>query len=194
MTLLDFFFFFFLLLHLPITHPLIRRSPGFGIHSPVPHQHRIAACLAATTAILSHLNVKRIALLSASAGVLYLFNTVAPLRSLLHPRHPYISAMVPWVHPKYSHSKLLDTASRLPEPLISSFGGVQKFMVNNIVPTVSWSGGLIEQVGSLFRSSDGSDREDADSRETYLRCFGVSEAFKDEAEKAAIKYVFTEGS
>jgi len=99
--------------------------------------------------------------------------------------------MVPWVLPRHSHCKLLDTATKLPNSLIASLGGLQKFIVQNIVPSISWSGGVVEQVGSLF--GKGEEREDQESKERYLRLFGVSEALKDEAETAAIKYLFVEG-
>ena len=169
-------------------------SPGFGLHAPTPHSQRLSACEAATKAILAHLHVRHVAFLSASAGTIYLLGSLPSLRTYLHPRHPYISAMVPWVHPSFSHCKLLDTASRLPYPLISAFGGLQKFMVRNVVPSVAWSGGVVEQIGSLFGKKAEEQEENAESRETYLRCFGVGEGLKDEAENAAIKYLFTEGT
>lgn len=100
--------------------------------------------------------------------------------------------MVPWVLPKHSHCKLLDTATKLPNSWIASLGGLQKFIVQNVVPSISWSGGVVEQVGNLF--GRGEEREDQESKERYLRCFGVSEALKDEAETAAIKYLFVEGT
>ncbi|GAB7338129.1 hypothetical protein MBLNU457_4485t1 [Dothideomycetes sp. NU457] len=166
--------------------------PGFGLHDPVPHAQRLPASLAATTAILAHLHVKHVALLSASAGTIYLLATLSSQRSILHPKHPYAAAMVPWVLPKYSHCKLMDSASKLPNSLIASFGGLQKFFVQNVVPSISWSGGVVGQVGNLF--SKGEEREDQESKERYSRCFGVSEVFKDEVEKMAIKYLFAEGT
>jgi len=67
-------------------------------------------------------------------------------------------------------------------------------MVRNIVPSVAWSGGVVEQIGSLFGKKAEEQEENAESRETYLRCFGVGEGLKDEAENAAIRYLFTEGT
>jgi len=66
-------------------------------------------------------------------------------------------------------------------------------MVRNVMPSMAWSGGVVDQIGSLFGKKK-EEEESAESRETYLRCFGVGEALKDEAENMAIKYLFTEGT
>ena len=116
-----------------------RHSPGFGLTPRSPPSTRLAHVLTATLAVLTHLHIRHTAFLSASAGSLYLLNTLSSplLRPFLHPKRPYAAFLVPWVHPTYSKCGLLGAATKLPESWIGGFGDVQRWMVKRVGPVLS---------------------------------------------------------
>ncbi|THY93835.1 hypothetical protein D6C92_05180 [Aureobasidium pullulans] len=63
--------------------------PGVGGSTPVPLEQRVQVWLDAVPAVLEHLGVKTISLLSHSAGAIYAINTLLLLPHLLHPHHPF---------------------------------------------------------------------------------------------------------
>lgn len=89
------------------------------------------------------------------------------------------------------------TAAKLPQSWISSFGGLQKFMVQNVVPTVGWSGGVFDAVGAALKPGGKKEMEiqdgkDKAEREEYKRCHGVDEEYKDVLDSFVIKCVLAE--
>ena len=63
--------------------------PDMGGSTGVPLQDRIKVWLETVPALLKHLDVEYVSLLSHSAGTMYGLNTLYYLRHLLHPVHPY---------------------------------------------------------------------------------------------------------
>lgn len=63
--------------------------PGVGGSTPVPLDQRVQVWLDAVPAVLEHLGVKTISLLSHSAGAIYAINTLLLLPHLLHPHQPF---------------------------------------------------------------------------------------------------------
>lgn len=78
----------------------------------------------------------------------------------------------------------------LPNLWISSFGGMQQFVVHNVMPVSTWSGGVFDQVGSLFKAEEGASSEDEGR---FVECYGVGREYKDEVDKVVMKFVFAEG-
>lgn len=57
----------------------------------VPLEHRMKVWLETIPALLKHLGVEHVSLLSHSAGTLYALNAMYYLRDILYPEHPYVA-------------------------------------------------------------------------------------------------------
>lgn len=66
-----------------------------GASSPVPLESRVSTWIALVPRLLSHLNIRHVALASHSAGMIYLLNTLHHCRDLLHPEKPYVAFLGP---------------------------------------------------------------------------------------------------
>lgn len=166
--------------------------PGFGTSTAVSLAARVPNSLAAVRAVCEHLEVKHISLVSASSGFVYLLNAITQLRDLLHPTRPYVAALVPWVHPKYSNTTLLNTASKLPEAMIGSIGAITKFVANQANPAISWSGGVFGQAAAMFKSSPQPSEPVAANEAEYQEYYGMSKAVKDEVDKLCMKWLWAD--
>lgn len=62
-------------------------------------------------------------------------------------------------------------------------------MVHNVMPVSTWSGGVFDQVGSLFKAEEGESGED---EERFVACYGVGSEGKDELDRVVMKFVFAE--
>jgi len=67
---------------------------------------------------------------------------------------------------------------------------MQQFVVHNVMPVSTWSGGVFDQVGSLFKAEEGASSEDEGR---FVECHGVGREHKDEVDKVVMKFVFAEG-
>lgn len=65
-------------------------SFGMGSTTDVPLKQRISIWVELVPLLLAHLGIKHVVLGSHSAGTLYLLNTLAHHRHILHPEHPLI--------------------------------------------------------------------------------------------------------
>ena len=63
---------------------------GMGGTDRVPVEHRATSYVDLVRELLDHLRIKNVALVSHSAGAIYLLNVVLELRHILHPRHPLV--------------------------------------------------------------------------------------------------------
>ncbi|KAK4984408.1 hypothetical protein LTR50_006621 [Elasticomyces elasticus] len=70
--------------------------PGFGGSTEVPLHKRLPVWLETVPAVLADLRVKYVALVSHSAGTIYLLNTLTHLKNYLHPRYPFVAMMSEW--------------------------------------------------------------------------------------------------
>ena len=77
-------------------------KPGLGDSGSVPLDFRIENWLDIAPALLAHLAVPHVVLMSHSNGAIYLLNTVIKHRTLLHPLCPSVVLLAPWVHPVHS--------------------------------------------------------------------------------------------
>jgi hypothetical protein len=92
--------------------------------------------------LLHHLHIPHVSLASHSGGVIYALNTILTLPHLLHPTNPYVAFFAPWVHYSHSGVSALSMVKYLPGPLIGKFGALTRFVNNNIIPVVGYSGNL----------------------------------------------------
>jgi pimeloyl-ACP methyl ester carboxylesterase len=67
--------------------------PGFGGSSAVALNKRVQTWLEIVPAVLKHMKVEHVALLSHSAGTIYAFNTAVRLSHLLYPGRPFMACL-----------------------------------------------------------------------------------------------------
>ena len=140
-------------------------------------------------ALLKHLGIEHVSILCHSAGTPYAFNTLYTLRHLLDPAAPYIGIMGPWVHSDHSEKALLSWAAKLPNGVLDGWNGLAWFINTKVAPSVSWSGGAISSVTSLFRTSP----TDAEPDEIDLaKLIGRSKEVAKELERLQGKFFFAE--
>ncbi|KXJ96209.1 hypothetical protein Micbo1qcDRAFT_231293 [Microdochium bolleyi] len=141
--------------------------PGFGGTTPVPSvDDRVKSWLRIVPALLEHLGIRHVALLSQSAGTIFALNTLLHLPHLLHPTRPYAALCVPWVHPSHSRASLMSTAHMLPAAAIATIDVLSTFFVATLQPVTGFSGGILNALtGSLGMAKkltivDGADADD----------------------------------
>lgn len=80
----------------------MENSPGFGGSTPVPVDKRVSTWLEIVPAVLKHLDVQHVAIVSHSAGTVYAINTAVQLSHLLHPLTPFVACfgMIPLLYPQ----------------------------------------------------------------------------------------------
>ena len=79
-----------------------------------------------------------------SAGAIYAFNTLLTHRNILHPTHPYVVFLTPWVHPK--HSSTLKLLSYIPTSFFSIVPSAAKALATTLQPYVNFSLGLFDTI------------------------------------------------
>ena len=134
--------------------------PGMGATPMVDIKDRVQTWLDIVPVLLDHLRIKHVALVSHSAGTVYLLNTMLYLRNILHPTRPYVAMLGPWIHQSDTSSMLSSLTGLAPTAAIGNFHHLTKFAMKNISPTLmpmlAFSSGITAKVGSslpFFRSA-----------------------------------------
>ena len=131
--------------------------PGLGGTPEIALEHRVQTWLEIVPALLEHLGLKHVALVSHSAGTIYLLNTLLHLRHVLHPTLPYVAMLAPWVHHADSSSKMMSLTNIAPLSSISNFHNLTGFVLTSIMPSVgpmfTFSGNIAARIGSSLPSS-----------------------------------------
>ncbi|KAI5208028.1 hypothetical protein E4T38_03148 [Aureobasidium subglaciale] len=122
---------------------LIIDRPGFGASTPVELSKRVDVFLDAVTAVLENLRVKTVALMSHSAGTIYLANVLIRLSQFLHPEWPFAGVMTPWIHPKFSNAGLMQVVNKLPSSWIGKYHHIQSFVAGSIAPSLQLSSAML---------------------------------------------------
>ncbi|KAE9373215.1 alpha/beta-hydrolase [Stipitochalara longipes BDJ] len=166
--------------------------PGFGASTPVPLNQRIPTFLETIPALLTHLSIPHISIVSHSAGTHFALNLLSAHPELLSPTHPSITFISPWVHQSRTSVLSLVTASHLPNPLLDYWDNTVSFIVNRVSPTVGVSSGVLSSFTGLFKSAE-MDKDKRDEEEKKCReAYGITGDVKKELEKVTMKYVFEE--
>lgn len=63
---------------------------GFGKTTMVPVEKRVETWAKIVPKLLGALGIKHVALMSHSAGTIYLLNVLWHCRQILHPKHPHV--------------------------------------------------------------------------------------------------------
>ena len=100
----------------------------------------------------------------------------------------------PWVPTAHSGATLTTIAAKLPTSLLDSFAGLSTFINNKIIPSASWSGGIISSAAALLPSSASTDIPGAETSTstTPFERYGFDEDTAKLIEKLLSKYRFAE--
>ena len=172
--------------------------PGLGGTPNVDLECRIQTWLEIVPALLSHLQLQHVALVSHSAGTIYLINTLLHLRHVLHPSQPYVAMVAPWVHHSNSSSMLMSLTNMAPCSTIGNFHSLSSFLMTSIMPSVGpmfhFSGNMASRIGAAFPFTSSSTQPDAS---TYVMQPGTASEQEHHTEKKFLaehrtKYVMAE--
>lgn len=132
-----------------IIHP---DRPGFGGSDPVALEERIETYMGMLPKLLSRLGIEHVSLAAHSFGTIYLLNTILLYPHLLHPSKPYVAFFAPWVHPRHTGIRHLQTAELLPGGMINKFSSLAKFVNGTITPLSGMSSGLSSSVVTSLKT------------------------------------------
>lgn len=157
---------------------------------------RIPTWIEIVPQFLALLGVEHVALVSHSAGTLYLLNTLYSCRDILHPQKPfvtllgellvsltscgkYLTAVAPWVGPEQSKKMTMRIVQMIPHQAFSIWNQIPKFLnTSGVLTAFDASGALLNQVGSLFSSPSSTDNQDngpfAENRRKMMAKCGFS--------------------
>ncbi|KEQ75219.1 hypothetical protein M436DRAFT_25653, partial [Aureobasidium namibiae CBS 147.97] len=114
--------------------------PGFGGTTAVALDKRVQTWLEIVPAVLKVLRVKRVALMSHSAGTIYAFNTAVRLPHLMYPGgKAFMGCLAPWVHPTHSSAPLSQVIDKLPASWVGNLHRIQSFVNSYIAPSLAFS-------------------------------------------------------
>ena len=122
-------------------------KPGLGGSGSVPLEYRIENWLDIAPALLAHLEVSHVVLMSHSNGAIYLLNTVMKHRNLLHPVCPSVVLLAPWIHP--AHSSKMSYLTRIPSSLIRNWASVAKALLPSLNATLTFSTGVVSSLKKI---------------------------------------------
>jgi hypothetical protein len=179
--------FFFLFYGLWISFTNYSR-PGFGGSTPVPIQQRIKVWLETVPCLLKQLKATHVALIAASAGTIFLMNTLYYLPHILPPKSPYAAFLAPWVHPNHSHVTAMTIASYIPNKLIANYWNrVSYFIAMTLRPAFQSSSGVLSSAPVTAKSAPNTGE---DTR--HFEALGMTTKQRDATLEAMVNFVFAE--
>ena len=178
---------------------------------------RMRVWLETAPAILQRLDVKHVSIVTHSAGTLYTLNTLLQHRSLLDPKAPYVAflgsypilvlypipqpdevdkILAPWVPNAHSGATLPTLATRLPVNLLDCCAGLNTFINTKLIPSASWSGGIMSSAAALLSPPANTDVPgvETSTSTTPVERYGFNEETAKLIEKLSSKYQFTEST
>ncbi|KAE8381251.1 Alpha/Beta hydrolase protein [Aspergillus bertholletiae] len=179
---------------------LIVDRPGMGNSSDVPLDKRLSIWVELVPRFLAHLGIDHVALVSHSAGTLYLLNTLFHCRELLHPERPFVALLAPWVDPSHSHVTSLKMAQYVPVNAFSVWNLIPKFFLLKAGPAFTSSGVAITKTsnvissGSIFSSDGGNDTELERNRRQIEAEYGLSRDVQAELDSLMLQFMFEEST
>jgi hypothetical protein len=104
--------------------------------------------------------------------------------------------IAPWVPIAHSGATLVTILAKLPTSMLDSWAGLSTFVNNNIVPSTSWSGGIISSSAELLSSSVSKDAPGADTSTstTPYNQYGFDEDTAKLIKKLSSTYQFAESN
>lgn len=149
---------------------------------------------------MDHLGCKHMVPLAASAGTVYLLNTLHHLPYLLPPASPYAAILTPWVHPRDSGAGIMSFVASdwLPRPLVEKYwDSLSGFMATKVMPSFAASGGVMEGLAALggSLSNPGGARVgegESEDEKSAVEAFGMTRGRRNEVARLGLKLMFAE--
>ncbi|KAL7972197.1 Alpha/Beta hydrolase protein [Trichoderma sp. SZMC 28014] len=167
---------------------LVADRPGMGHSTEVPFATRISTWIRTVPLLLAHLDIKHVALVSHSAGTIYLLNTLHHHRDILHPDQPFVALLAPWVDPAHSKVTSMQLMQYIPAQVFSVW--------HHIAPLLATSGVVVNKASSIFpsTSSNAKDTPQEKNRQKLVDKYDVSRDFQIERESLAGKLIMKENT
>jgi hypothetical protein len=102
----------------------------------------------------------------------------------------------PWVPTAHSGATLTTIAGKLPTNLLDSYANLNTFINSKVIPSASWSGGIISSAAALLSFPAGTDIPGAatSTSTTPFEQYGFDEDTAKLIAKLSSKYQFTENT
>lgn len=102
----------------------------------------------------------------------------------------------PWVPISHSDATLTTIAAKLPTTLLDSYASLNTFVNSKIIPSASWSGGIISSAAALlsFPASTAIPGAETSTSTTPFEQYGFDEDTAKLIEKLSSKYQFAEST
>ncbi|KAI9820033.1 MAG: hypothetical protein M1827_006604 [Pycnora praestabilis] len=139
--------------------------PAIGGSTGVVLEERVNTWLETVPALLQHLNIKHVSIVSHSAGTVYTMNTLLVHRSILHPTKPYVALCVPWVHHSHSAATAMVATNFVPESVVGKYHNLASFFVKNVNPMIGFSSGILNSLAAKGPDIPSSDDPDIESKD-----------------------------
>ncbi|KAI0014965.1 hypothetical protein F4780DRAFT_766133 [Xylariomycetidae sp. FL0641] len=173
---------------------LVVDRPGMGDSTDVPLAKRFATWVELVPKLLRHLGIDHVALVSHSAGTLYLLHTLHHCRSVLDPQRPFIAMMAPWVDVTHSGVTTLQMARYIPNKAFSAWNAIPRFFNLKLGPMFASSGASLAKVSNVLPSvGQGDAREDSHQRKNAQKLeaeYGLPREMQAELDKAIFRSMF----
>lgn len=181
-----------------------------GGSASVPRESRVAIWLELVPLLLKHLSIEHVSLISHSAGIIYLLNTLVAHRDILDPAYPYIACigahklsstcseykltrrLAPWVDPAHSHMTAWQLARFIPTKAFSIWNQIPQFFQTS--PLISSSGAVITSVKDKLPGGDDGNTMSERKRKLIEQKYGLDREVQIELEKMTAKFIFKEST
>ncbi|KAF7554440.1 hypothetical protein G7Z17_g2907 [Cylindrodendrum hubeiense] len=154
---------------------LVVDRPGMGKSTDVPLPQRVPIWVELVPQLLEHLGIKHVALVSHSAGTMYLLNTLYRCRDILHPDRPSITLLAFSIWHLIPKFFLLKAG-----PAFASSGAIMNKVTNVVSPSVTDGG------------QDNSELEK--NRRKMEETYGVPRELQIEIDNLVFKSMFEENT
>lgn len=176
--------------------------PGSGASTNVPLEKRLAIWLELVPCLLAHRGIEHVALVSHSAGTIYLLNTLYHCRSILHPDRPFVALLgmspchiihsihciggqnivankppAPWVDPSHSRVTSMQMARYVPAPAFSLWNRIPQLFLLKAGPAFASSGTVVTKLSNVVFSGGAASGGGQDSSEVEVNRRRIEEEY-----------------
>ncbi|BDD57485.1 hypothetical protein MAP00_002844 [Monascus purpureus] len=172
---------------------LVIDRPGMGNSTNTPLDQRVPVWLEIVPHLLAHLGIEHVALISHSAGTIYLLNTLYHCRGILHPERPYVALLCPWVDPAHSHVTTMQLAQHLPSKAFNVWNQIPRFFLLKASPKLACSGAVMTKIHDTVTGGDIASKSQLEkNRQRMEEGYGVPRAVQVEVDNFVTQFLFKE--
>ncbi|KAK8088557.1 hypothetical protein PG997_003518 [Apiospora hydei] len=165
--------------------------PGMGHSTNVPLSQRLAVWLETVPALLKHLGIDHVSLVSHSAGTLYNLNLLYHFRDILSPNRPFVALFAPFVHPTHSGIVSLKMAQWLPVRAFSAWHHIPRLVVTKAQPAFASSGAVLSKAtNAMLGKADITNDEGHSSSRRLAKKYGMDGDLQEELDELIPKTMF----